>query len=689
MSTGGVVGLRRRGTILKYLGNGKVLVKLDDATSASPDENTHEVSLPIAFTTRSGGFIGGYPEPDTPVTVEQGQGEWFISGFEKPDNVFPSKNVTGIGGIASNLMGDLLPGRLLLQTNNAENRLFLDANEGIVAGTAASSQHIDPKRDIISHNFGNEMSFTFAHRSIHGIIERDINFNSFRNIDGSILYSHNYSDSLWTVGMDPASVVSESTLSGITRNLPLVENREVTYEFATGLNFEEDEKEIDKYDQNFLPTQNPNVLRPESRANTFGLNLHWPNHLIETIRGTGVDTFGNVIDLNRTILPLGREITFINNDNQSDAFKKIRAAHRRSLVYHFEINARKADLADEDGLFSVPPADAGMEGRKNYARPRSTFFIDIDKEGQFKINVPSSSEIGNVPLPTRYILSSTLAYENNDIDDPNAFILEDDGIDIFTEAYGYAGTSSGPTGITLTGESGEVAPIEWFLEKAIKLNTSFHNILEAGFQFTKKRIEEDQGGLLVRYAPTSRLNEEQDTIQVDDLVTDEILVSGPNANAGGRSGSINMDGFLSMNIGANTVDRQSLWLDTAGGIVSTIGRDKRGISYCASLDGDMMVQIGGNGLGGGFDDRFAADNDGARSGALDIRVIKSDGQLTVVRIDQKGVAVATYGRVEFMSQQDMVFRSNTNIMFEAPNIGFYYDTGEGRWIKRSFAKEAC
>lgn len=694
MPTGGLIGLRRRGTIIKYLGNGKVTVKLDDATSESPDENTHEVSLPIAFVSADGAFIGGYPEPDTPVTVEQGQGEWFISAYEKPDNVFPNKNVTGTGGISSNLMAELLPGRLLLQTNNASNRLFLDPIDGIVSGTSASSQHIDPNRDIISHNFGNEMAFTLAHRAIRGVIQRDIHFNSLRNIDGSILYSHSYDDNLWPIGMDPASVPSGVTLSGVVRNMPLAEDREITYEFADldGLDFEADEIEIDKYGQSLTSntkTIQKGVLRPESRANTFGLNLHWPNHLIETIKGTGVDTFGNIIDLNRSILPLGRDITFIGNDDYSDVFKKIRATHRKALAYHFEINARKSDSADEDGLFSVLPVESA-ESRKNYARTRSTLFVDIDKEGQFKINIPSSSEIGNIPLPTRYVLSSTIAYENNDIESPNTFIMEDEGDDIFLEAYGYAGTPDSDdslVGITLKGEEGESAPTEWFYEKPIKLNTSFHNILQAGYQFTKTRVEDDPGGLLVRYMPSSRLNEEQDTIQVDDVVKDEIIVSGVEANAGGRSGTISMDGFLSMNLGANTIDRQSLWLDTAGGIVSTIGRDKRGISYCASLDGDMLVQIGGFGLGGGQDNRFVAENDGARSGALDIRVIKNDGQLTIIRVDQQGVAMATYGRVEMMAQQDMVFKSNTNIMFEAPNIGFYYETAEGRWIKRTMAKE--
>jgi hypothetical protein len=224
----------------------------------------------------------------------------------------------------------------------------------------------------------------------------------------------------------------------------------------------------------------------------------------------------------------------------------------------------------------------------------------------------------------------------------------------------------------------------------MKLNTVYHNIVDAGYQFKKQRIEEDPVGDLIRYHPESSLNQRQDTIQFDKFVTDEINVAGPNANAGGRSGTINMDGFISASIGANTVDRQSMWLDTAGGIVSTLGRDRRGVSYLGQLDGDMLIQIGGLNMDTDpskkTDTRFIKENDTAQSGALDIRVIKSDGQLTVVRIDEAGVSIATYGRFEVMCQQDMIFRSNSKILFEAPNIIHNY-IGSPRTMARSGRKD--
>jgi hypothetical protein len=62
-----------------------------------------------------------------------------------------------------------------------------------------------------------------------------------------------------------------------------------------------------------------------------------------------------------------------------------------------------------------------------------------------------------------------------------------------------------------------------------------------------------------------------------------------------RSGQVNLDGSLELNIGANTIDRQSLWLDTAGGIVGNVGRDLNNNSLILGMDGNAFVQVGSNG----------------------------------------------------------------------------------------------
>lgn len=698
------LSIKRRGRIVKYLGEGKVSVVIDDGTDKFEE---YQVDIPLAYASPDGAFIGGYPEIQTGVTIEQGQGGWYISGYLKPDNVFDNLNISGSGGIFGDIMSDLSPNRLLIQSKKAANRIYLESpsdddlngtNE-IVAGNGVESLQVDLKRSIISHNIANQYQFSYAHREIVGTIKRDISDNSLRDVEGSILDDRGYDDNLWLVGMDPSLAISPVTSGSLTRNLSLIENRRIIYEFAnisSEQNFEEDKIELSKIDPNYFRSNPTNIQRPESRAVTFGLNLYYPNHLFEEIKGTGVDTFGNVIDLNRSILPLGKgDLSFVENANNEDAFIKIRDEHRKAISYHFEINTRKENgamqkiIRGEDGIPDPSVTEDSLLGVyeplsiddfDNYSRDRSSFFVDIDKEGQFKLNIPMSSEVGNVPLHARYLNSSVIAWANEDIETPNDMFLEDEGIDIYLENY-----TNNPKGVKLKGPEGQIGPIDRATGELLELNMVYHDILTTGDRFLNSMVPGD----LAPYQPDSSLNFRKNEIQFDNFVTEEVNVKGPNANAGGRSGTINLDGFLNFSVGANTVDKQSMWFDTAGGIVVNLGRDRRGVSSLTSCDGDMLVQIGGPSTlvtpNKKTDTRFAKENSTPQSGALDIRVIKSDGQLTIVRIDEKGVSIASQGKFEVMSQQDIVFNSNTNIILDAPNIGFYYKNSP-RFIERNQIK---
>ena len=143
---------------------------------------------------------------------------------------------------------------------------------------------------------------------------------------------------------------------------------------------------------------------------------------------------------------------------------------------------------------------------------------------------------------------------------------------------------------------------------------------------------------------------------------------------------INLDGFISINVGANTIDRQSMWIDTAGGIVQSTGKDKNNISYAASFDGDVFWQIGGTGLGATQDSRFNDTNDAYRSGTLDIRV-NVGGQLAIFRIGPDGIYLISPGTINLVSQQSIIMKANSNILMEAENIVLYAET-EKRIVNR-------
>ena len=658
---GSKFGNARRATILKYNNDGTVLIGLDEVgLQQTPTE--FKVPLPLAWAGPNGEFIGGYPAKGSDVTVKQSQGgQWFI------DSYIPSRGVL----TEQNLMNVLRPGRAVIQVKNG-NRLFVDPKIGTQIGNNDQYAHIDPQGEIFSHNFSADMSFTASTRSINGIIKRDIKENINRGVIGSSLFSHIYNESLISVSMDPSTATAIKTVGEAIRNPPLVEYRELHYEFADSFDVHSDIEESIKITDPLSVNKLDNG-RKDSRTDTLSLSLQFPNHLIETIKGTVVDIFGNILDLNRNILPIGRtdQLSLKKNANKTEAYARIRAQARKSIAYHFEINTRKSgqfDSSGGEGLMLSP----NLNDTSNYSRSRSRFFFDIDKEGQIKFNVPQSSETGNIPLLTRYENYSNLLADQDKSVDPNAWVKNIDRQDVFLDSFAKNASiklkSSDPN------LDGYEAPIDRLTNKPIMMGTAYHDVTKSCNNY-------------LAGAPTINLYEENPLTSItpyEKIVEDTIIVSGKNANAGGRSGLFNLEGFTMFNIGANTSDRQSLWMDCAGGIVSMIGRDKRGISHAMHLDGDMIIQLGGPGLGNSFDSRFADQNDGARIGALDIRIIDGNRPMTIIRIDKLGIRMATEGVLQLTGQQGILLSTQGQLQLNGERVGFFTNTeGLQRVVERN------
>ena len=324
-SMGSKFGNARRATILKYNNDGTVLIGLDEVgLQQTPTE--FKVPLPLAWAGPNGEFIGGYPTKGSAVTVKQSQGgQWFIDSYIPSRGVFTEQN----------LMNVLRPGRAVIQVKNG-NRLFVDPKIGTQIGNNDQYAHIDPQGEIFSHNFSADMSFTASTRSINGIIKRDIKENINRGVIGSSLFSHIYDESLISVSMDPSTATAIKTVGEAVRNPPLVEYRELHYEFADSFDVHSDIEESIKITDPLSVNKLDNG-RKDSRTDTLSLSLQFPNHLIETIKGT-------VVDINRNILPIGRtdQLSLKKNANKTEAYARIRAQARKSIAYHFEIITRKS-----------------------------------------------------------------------------------------------------------------------------------------------------------------------------------------------------------------------------------------------------------------------------------------------------------------------------------------------------------
>lgn len=646
------VGLLQTGSIVSYDSTRNVLkIRLNNSTLLKGQGQTIDIPISHSLFYNNGLFIGTLPVAGTPVVVGQGSGGQFylVSTLAENLPIVPSLSL----------------GELLIRAND-NTKISLNVTNDILMGSVNNRVHINTKSNFISTNFYNENHFTQASRKIEGLVKRDLRPNT--NFDSnSKLENDNYDSKMFTIGLDP-TVSPNTIVTGSNKNPSFIEKREIVYEFQPLSGVEDDLSESLLYGNNKPSSKNftfPN--RRKSRADTLSLSLTSPNYLMETIKGTVVDIFGNILDLNRNPIPIGKDQNTIKASTSTDkvkSFQLIKELERKSLAVHFELNARK-DLIGQNGQLILPDINSNVD----YARSRSRYFYDIDKEGQFKSNIPASSEVGNIPLLVRYENYSTFGPEDNGNTDK--LIFRDDNLDIFQDSFAApkfdinTGTFSSDRGsIKLVNNEADGAPIDRITQSHIKHGTAYHDILSTCYVHQKndflKFVADPENPVFSRDVIDNNIP------LLKNIASDTIIVGGAGANAGGRSGSYNYDGAVEYNYGANTIDRQSIWLDTAGGIVANFGRDTKNMSAAISMNGDFFFQVGGMGVS--TDSRFVKQNNGQIGGVVDIRVFNSGLRATLIRIDDQGIKILTPGNLAIHSAGDMRITSDTDIAIVAETL---------------------
>ena len=151
-----------------------------------------------------------------------------------------------------------------------------------------------------------------------------------------------------------------------------------------------------------------------------------------------------------------------------------------------------------------------------------------------------------------------------------------------------------------------------------------------------------------------------------------------------------------MSIGANTIDRVSWIIDTAGAIITRLGRDRQGRSAIIQADGTIAIEVGGfdfigEGSNDAVDSRFVGRGDSRetslpgdpksyKSGKMVIRLRRANPSQTgpdpddsFLILDDTGMTLVTAGRFNVISKLDMVLKSESRILFEAPVVQAYED----------------
>lgn len=627
--------------------------------------NTVRCPIPQPYAGRGGGVLVG-PEVDTMVILASGPMEkWFIVG-SVPDTSFYTDIDSGGGGSGIRYNESAYPkmrsGEVCLKGNTGNRIDLLKSNNiGIDAGIGSKSYDIELSNlsQALYLRADNEYKFGESGFSIEGIVKRDLSQTEVRSQIGSVdmMTGESYERLLTEIGRSPSdeAEIRTTTLAKNTiRNPALIEKRNITYEYGGSYGvrgFDIEAKAMESTDSNNLTLGIENLQinpfdRNRRRTDTFNLNLRNYNALIEKVEGTAVDIYGNILDINRNIINVPGADIFEGKSNDSKALRRLYDYLRRSIKYHFEINSRKPISATE-------PALSDIEG---IAKRHSRFSIDIDGEGFTKINVPSTSETGNIPVLGRYFNS------RDPEDKDNGSFRDSDSRDVRIAQFG-AQTEEGFAGLSVS--NSEYLPKTISTEaaqKTVTVGTAYHDMLNVAQSiFNNGKFKNPTG--------------EGDGVQpLSDTITNKIPEIGAEseANAGGRSIHMNLDGSMEMSIGADTLDTKSILMDLQGAHVSRFGRDKNNRSIIHQSDGDIILQVGGKGLKDG-DGRFDKSEED-HPGRIEIHLNRGeDKEPQKIIIDENGITISVEGNAVYSSTGDTTISAGGSLLLHGENI-FKYGT---------------
>lgn len=630
------------------------------------DDQTFRVPIPHPYAGRGGGFFAGI-EKDTLILVANGPEEKWYCVSIIPDHNFYF-NLDGAIDIREHESPypTLKEGELCLKSNQGSRIDLLDnGNICIDAGIGLSSADIELSKEsgTLYIRANNNYFFTESGRKIEGVIRRDMG-SVERSIDTDILNfldSETYERLLSSIGRFAKDEVQNRTtklLRQTVRNPALIEKREIIYEYANSADVRPLDEEIKYYTHSkpdpltgldsikeALGVQQKSSARANRRTDILNLNQRNYNHLIEKVEGTLVDIYGNVLDINRNIIDIPNTSavnTTIGNDTKG--LKRIYDHHRRGIKFHYEINSRKDILASEP-----PQSDKNKNNAKNFSR----WSMDVDGEGLTKINIPASSETGNIPILSRYFTSR----DENDID--NGAFKDKSRRDIRIKQFG---AKSGNNFCGTNISNSDYLP-ETIDNSKVTVGTAYHDLMNiAESIFTS-------GALVDPKRVPGVSTEGPMSSNVSNKIPD--LNTASEANAGGRSLHLNLDGSMEMSIGADTVDKKSLVLDTQGSVVSHFGMDRNGRSIIHQTDGDIIIQVGGSTTSD--DDRFDAKQaEQVRPGRIEIHLNRpGQGTSQKILIDENGMTLDIQGNMVFKSSGDMAFDAGGRLLLHGELVFNY------------------
>jgi hypothetical protein len=645
---------------------------------------------------------------------------------------FRSRNVTVILGLIPEV--NLYPSNYTQNVNLPYDTLpyipLNSPNDLIITGGIGSTIKIDNDGDISLETIGKEgliikklpnksatylrshdlVQYSDAGRLIFGAVRRKIDGSNSDYPDPSVsplfcdvdFHSRSNEIGLFTNGR----VRNSSRDGGPRRNPLLTEYRFVINEFATDSMFTGFDDESSRSSGKFKLWDNRETSnRFKQQGNLLYLS---ENELIEFVGGNLVDINGRVLDINYKPLTYGDNNLPPAPDELE--YERVRRTTRRGIGYHMQLttNSRKSDPS----------------------KTTSNFVFDIDKEGLLKLNIPKNTSSGNIPFvsTSNFATSSgnaTTKKSNGSKVEPIPVALRDEnGTPVFfplgkdnQKVVDFRNTgiryysSSGETRINPTKYHNMYAAAERLIANTIRnISIPSFDIGEVGatqkpFEVPEKNQHKDRATVVVSpgtpavywgggggentagtiiagqyYSNNdSSLKPYSNEFLLDKNGSQIIATPGteeqPAEDPGGKSVNANIEGSIELSVGKDNYDQKSIILDTAGSIISWLGKDKNGRSAVIQTDGAVLMNIGGSykntSTEPGQEDSLIMNK-----GRFDLRVNVTDKKFYstenantigcnsdyIISISEEGIVIA--GTVR---DKPMVIRNEGNLLIESSN----------------------
>nr|BDD46269.1 hypothetical protein 101 [bacterium] len=377
---------------------------------------------------------------------------------------------------------EIEPGMIMFR-GGAGNHLSLTKDGSMNLSTIANRGLFLRKKRLKINQYlvaENQTSYSNAGKAVTGNVSRASlvarGFFIPKSEDQAPMYSDiDYHTRSFEVGFFSGSKVFKRTYGNKVRNIAISERRTVVNEFARDHNFAGFDNET------IRGAGLGNIYRSlglDSKYNEAGNTLDLaPGELVESISGNVVSLTGKIMDVNYNSLSYGLPQNKVPRLLDAERIEIAKRISRRGIGHHFQLSTASSSNENNNSVGNL--------------------VFDIDKEGVLKVNIPRSSDTGNILYASKADFSTgtpTVTYLSESITELIPVMLRDENGEILLPDANSQGIESRQTGVRYSNtDDNPYFPSgtdDGSIKTIVRVNhTKYHNMYAAGERLIANMID--------------------------------------------------------------------------------------------------------------------------------------------------------------------------------------------------------